>query len=262
MRTCFRLDLQQQPVQRAHAHPHSSMLPLNQAEVRTYLFGPVYSTPWRSQVRTRVLTCTAIETETAFLRTQAALERTRRWNISNLPPVRWKHKEEIKMIYVPSRSFESLLPRGDSWWTSVLSRFSCRCPSSQPAPVRRKLGNHCKFYPVSHHLERYWANPLRHEACLMSEASYIPADVSSLPFLYTPTVYLCTNSAVKQTKSAETEAEAWAASPGDSRCSHPDFMCQFNFKHRQLPLVTLSSTRFLQYYRELWIEDHFWEFKS
>lgn len=33
MRTCFRLE----PVQRAHAHPHSSMLPLNQAEVRQKL---------------------------------------------------------------------------------------------------------------------------------------------------------------------------------------------------------------------------------
>lgn len=104
---------------------------------------------------------------------------------------------------MPSRSFELLLPREVSWWSSVLSRFSCRCPSPQPAPVRRKLGNRCKFYPVSHHLERYWVNSLRHEACLMSEASYIPADVSSVPFLYTPTVYICTNSAVKQSRSLQ-----------------------------------------------------------
>lgn len=36
-----------------------------------------------------------------------------------------------------------------------LSRFIRRCPSPQPAPARRELGNPCKFYPVSPHSERY-----------------------------------------------------------------------------------------------------------
>lgn len=149
---------------------------------------------------------------------------------------------------MPSRSFESLLPREVSWWSSVLSRFSCRCPSPQPAPVRRKLGNRCKFYPVSHHLERYWVNPLRHEACLMSEASYIPAEVSSVPFLYTPTVYLCTNSAVKQSRSLQRQRRGppTRATPG-APCPSLRYILKFFLSNQFFSILVIHSICFFKY---------------
>lgn len=134
---------------------------------------------------------------------------------------------------MPSRGFELLVPREDRWKSSVPSRFIRRCPSPQPAPARRKLGNPCKFYPVSPHSERYWVNPLRHEACLMSEASYIPAD-SSVPFLHTPTVYLCTTSLVKQRRRRGSPNRESPGVPRTSSCA------DFQFKHCQVE--TLSKT--------------------
>lgn len=67
----------------------------------------------------------------------------------------------------------------------------------------------------------------------MSEASYIPAD-SSVPFLHTPTVYLCTTSAVKQIRRRGPPDRESPGVPRTSSC------VDSHFKHRQVE--TLSKT--------------------
>lgn len=72
----------------------------------------------------------------------------------------------------------------------------------------------------------------------MSEASYIPVD-SSVPFLHTPTVYLCTTSPVKQRRGLQRRRRGPPnrESPGVPRTSS---CVDFHFKHGQVE--TLSKT--------------------
>lgn len=67
----------------------------------------------------------------------------------------------------------------------------------------------------------------------MSEASYIHAE-SSVPFLHTPTVYLCTTSPVKQRRRRVSPNRESPGVPRTNSC------VDFHFKHCQVE--TLSKT--------------------
>lgn len=99
--TRFNLELQQQFVQRANQAFESS----RQTEVRLYLFGPFCRTRWRPQVRTRGLTRAASETETAFLRTQADSEKTRRCNVFKLTACEVKTQRRNKDVKYAIKKF-------------------------------------------------------------------------------------------------------------------------------------------------------------